>query len=138
MAPGGYLVVARKASRAAFEGFWGRGLGGDVVYLDSGDAFPSINGQETFELRNAAGTVVDGPTIQLATGTNYQRQPGTDASQASSWSTGTATSAVATPGSGQPPEGEGVGVYISEFSDAQGSGNWIYEFVEIHFDGAQP
>jgi len=30
--------------------------------------------------------------------------------------------------------GCGIGVVINEFSDALGTGNFVYEFVELHYD----
>ena len=61
----GYVVIARNASKAAFESFWrgGTPLPSNVVYINSGDTAIVINGSENFALRNAAGTLIDGATI---------------------------------------------------------------------------
>ena len=50
----GYLVIGRNATKAAFEAFWGAALPANVVYLNSADAMPVINGSETYNLYNAA------------------------------------------------------------------------------------
>jgi hypothetical protein len=134
---GGYLVVGRNATRTAFEAFWGRTFGSDVVYWSGGDAWPNMNGDETFTLRDATGAVVDGPTIPMAGGGGsvYSRKPGESAALVSSWTSGSATTKTnANPGSGQSPPLNPAGVYVSEFGDPPASGNFIYEFVEIHFD----
>lgn len=134
---GGYLVVGRSASRAQFESYWGRTLGTGVVYLDGADQWPSINGSETFHLKDAQGVSVDGPTVAMASagGTVMQRRAGLPAGDAGSW-TSSAASPVsnASPGTGQGSPSNPAGVYVSEFADAAGSGNFVYEFVELHFD----
>jgi hypothetical protein len=137
LSEGGYLVVGRNASRAQFESFWGRTLGAGVVYLDGSDQWPSINGSETFTLRDASGAVADGPSVAMASagGQTLQRRPGLPAGDAGSWNVGSSSPvANATPGSGQSAANVAPGVYVSEFSDADGSGNFVYEFVELYFD----
>jgi hypothetical protein len=134
---GGYLVVGRKATRGQFETFWGRPLGDGVVYVNSLDKFLVVNGSETFELRNAAGVSVDGPSAAMpsAAGADLRRIPGAPAGAASSWITSPASPvANATPGAGQSATSTPLGVYVAEFSDAVGSGNYVYEFVQIYFD----
>jgi len=134
---GGYLVVGRKASRAAFEAYWGRSLGAGVVYVDGLDQFLVINGSETFELRDAAGVTVDGPSVAMpaAAGAVLRRVPGMPAQSAAAWVTASASNVGnATPGSGQTAFSSPIGVYVSEFADAVGTGNFVYEFVEICFD----
>jgi hypothetical protein len=134
---GDYLVVGRSATRTQFEAFWGRTLGANVVYLDGGDQWPNVNGSETYLLKDADGTAVDGPTVAMTSGggDDFQRRPGLAASDAGSWVTASASPVSnATPGSGQAAAPSPVGVYVSEFSDANGSGNFVYEFVELHFD----
>jgi hypothetical protein len=134
---GDYLVVGRSAPRAYFEAFWGRTLGANVVYLDGGDQWPNVNGSETYTLKDADGVIVDGATVAMAAGggETVQRRPGMPALAAASWVTASASPVSnATPGSGQTAAPSPPGVYISEFADANGSGNFIYEFVEIYFD----
>ncbi len=130
----GYVVIGRDATKAAFQTFWGVTLGANVVYLTTAGAFPQINGSENYTLKNGSGTVIDGPTISEASGANQDLQridPCTAANIASNWRVGATT--LANPGSGAGA-GCAKGVVINEFSDAAGSGNFIYEFVELHND----
>jgi hypothetical protein len=132
----GYLIIGRNASRSAFETFWrgGTPLPANVVYLNSGDTMPVINGSETYALLNAANTTIDGRTIAMAAsgGNSIQRRdPCLSPSAAASWTVG--ASASATPGTGAAA-GCSRGVVINEFSDALGTGNFIYEFIELHND----
>ncbi len=133
---GGYAIIARNATKAAFETFWRSGtpLPAGVVYVNSAGAFPQINGSENYALNNAAGTRIDGATISMATGANQalrRKDPCQAASTAASWNVGATTTA-------DPGLGAGVGcakgVVINEFADAAGTGNFIYEFVELHHD----
>ena len=131
---GGYLVVGRNATKAAFEAFWGVTLGSNVVYLSGGDAFPQINGSESYTLNNAAGTKVDGKTISTGTaaGQSLQRKdPCNAVGKTASWTIGATT--AATPGRGAGAGCAG-GVKINEFSDAGGTNSYVYEFVELHND----
>ena len=133
--PNGYVVVGRDATQAAFEAFWGVTLGPNVVYLRSGgNTTPQINGAETYELRDDLSATVDGPSGQaLSSGNSAQRiGANLDATLPGSWSMATA-STTATPGSGGVGNGAG-GLVISEYSDATGSGNYVYEFVELFYD----
>ncbi len=132
---GGYLIIARNATRAEFEEKYQITLGPRVAFIGNGDIV--INGSESYTLTNLASSMVDGPTLpQPASGNrNYQRlQPVADPSLAGSWLSQTATVTNATPGSGQGP-GDGAGIYISEVADLGGTGNFNFEFVEIHYDG---
>ncbi len=130
----GYVIIARDATKAAFQTFWGVTLGSNVVYLTTAGAFPQINGSENYTLKNGSGTTIDGPTISTASGANQSLRridPCTGAGVASNWTIGATT--TATPGSGAGA-GCAKGVVINEFSDAAGSGNFVYEFVELHND----
>lgn len=130
----GYVIIARNATKAQFEAFWGRTLGANVVYINSADTMPQINGDEQYNLYNAGGTRIDGQTVGMAAsaGETLQRvRPCSGANKASSWSRSAST--AATPGSGAvAPCGKGV--YIAEFADATGTGNYIYEYVELYND----
>jgi hypothetical protein len=65
-------------------------------------------------------------------GSSVQRKdPCLAPSTAASWNVVSASSA--TPGTGAGA-GCAKGVVINEFSDALGTGNFIYEFVELHND----
>jgi Big-like domain-containing protein len=130
----GYVVIGRNATQRAFEAFWGSALPSNVVYMNSEGAFPAINGSENYTLYNAAGVEVDGTTISMASsaGQSIQRKdPCLPANQTESWNILPSTSG--SPGSGAGV-GCGIGVVINEFSDALGTGNFVYEFVELHYD----
>lgn len=130
----GYAIVARNATKAQFEAFWGVTLAANVVYLNAADTMPQINGSETYDLRNASNTRVDGLTVAMAAagGESLKRLNGCgSANKASSWSR--TASSTANPGTGAPAPCN-KGVFISEFSDALGTGNYIYEFVELSND----
>jgi hypothetical protein len=130
----GYVIVGRNATKAQFEAFWGVTLGANVVYLNSADTMPQINGSETYDLRNASNQRVDGLTVAMASagGESLKRTNGCgNANKASSWSR--TASSTANPGSGAPAPCN-KGAFISEFSDALGTGNYIYEFVELSND----
>jgi hypothetical protein len=129
----GYLVIGRDATKAAFEAFWGP-LPASAVYLNSAGAMPVINGSETYDLYNASNTKVDGRTIAMGSsgGSSVKRNDPCQAANLSGSWTVTASS-TGTPGSGAGA-GCSKGVVINEFSDAIGTGNFIYEFVELHYD----
>lgn len=130
----GYVVIGRDATKAAFQTFWGVTLGSNVIYLTTAGAFPQINGSENYTLKNASGTTIDGPTISTSSSANQDLRridPCTAANITSNWTVGATT--LANPGSGAGA-GCAKGVVINEFSDAAGSGNFIYEFVELHND----
>lgn len=135
---GGYVIIGRNATKADFEAHFQITLGANVVYINSGDMAMSINGSETFALRDTSMTVIDGPSIAMPSSAarNYQRvQPVGPANMASSWLDQSDAITNATPGSGQSIPGTLVGVYISEIADRSGSGNFNYEFIELFFDG---
>ncbi|MGE5314339.1 MAG: phospholipase D-like domain-containing protein [Acidobacteriota bacterium] len=139
--PGGYVVIARNATQSGFETFWNKKLDLNCVYLNTLDvtgAAPKINGDETFTLLNAAGQAIDGPSAALPSSlsgrTAYQRKSSTLASGAiGSWTIAT----DGAPGTGMTSTGTGK-VIISEIADATGTGNFVYEFVELFYDVAAP
>ncbi len=130
----GYLIVARNTTKTAFETFWGVTLASNVVFIDANDAMPVINGSENFTLQNASGTKVDGrtPSMSSTGGQSFQRKdPCLSATKLSSWNVLPSTSG--TPGTGAAA-GCAKGMVINEFSDATGTGNFVYEFIELHND----
>jgi len=129
----GYLIVARNATKSAFQTFWARTLASNVIYINSADTMPQINGSETYTLRNAAGTTIEGTTVGMDTsaGYDFQRANCGAIGTLSSWTHVAAGSA--TPGSGGLT-GCAKGAFINEFSDAIGTGNYVYEFIEIFND----
>jgi hypothetical protein len=133
---GGYLIVGRDATKAAFETFWrgGSALPANVVYVNSAGLMPLINGSEDYTLTNAAGTTIDGPTIAMASAagnTDQRKDPCLAANLSTSWTVAAAGSA--TPGTGAGA-GCAKGVVINEFADALGTNNFVYEYVELHND----
>jgi hypothetical protein len=129
----GYLVLGRDATKAAFEAFWGA-LPANAVYVNSAGVLPVINGDETYDLYNASSVKVDGRTIAMgaSAGSSVKRKdPCLAANLSSSWTV--TASSTGTPGSGAGA-GCSKGVVINEFSDALGTGNFVYEFVELHYD----
>ncbi|MCE9638126.1 MAG: hypothetical protein K8T90_20685 [Planctomycetes bacterium] len=144
---GDYVVIGRATGQTSFQTYWGTILTPNVHYLTadptntsaSTDDWPSINGGETYEVRDATGTSVDGASAAMgaAAGENWQRTAGQAASVKASWTVSTTVTpgSAPTPGTGQAPSTTKHGVYISEFSDTTGAGNFVYEFVELHFDG---
>ena len=141
LAPGEYLVLARNCTRTQFESFWGVTLGSNVIFMSSVDhqvtEVPTINGSETYQLSDAFGNVIDGPTIAMSSTTkqNLQRMPGTPAGSSASWSVWSNEPLQGNPGSGISAAAANNGIYISEFSDASGAGNYVFEFVELYYDG---
>ena len=98
------------------------------------DDRPLSKGSEKYALYDAAGTKGDGATISMPgrAGRGIRRNDACAAAgTASSWTSGVTT--TATPGTGAGP-GCAKGPVINEFSDASGTGNYVYEFVELHND----
>ncbi len=132
----GYVIVARSATKAAFESFWrgGTPLPTNAVYINTAGAMPQINGSERYTLFDAANVQKDGQTVAMASGANqsiHRKDPCNAPGTTASWNFLATT--AATPGSGAGA-GCGKGVVINEFTDAAGTGNFIYEFVELHYD----
>ncbi len=124
----GYLVLARNSTQGDFELEWGT-LPPGVIFVNSGESCPMINGAESFELKDDVGTTIDGPTISMASGNSIQRNnPGDDSGTAGSWTVDSLTSA--TPGSGAGTL-SGAGVVINEASDAS---DYPKEFIELFYD----
>ncbi len=132
---GGYLVVARNATRAEFEAFF-PSLPAATTFVNSNaggscanGCLPQINGGESFELFDLSNTRRDGPTIVIGTDNAYQRtRPGDSSGAPSSWN-------VVGEASANPGLGAGVasaaGVVINEMADAS---DYRKEFVELHYD----
>ena len=111
----GYVVIGRNATQTAFEAFWGKALPSNAVYIDSGGAFPVINGSENYTLYNEADVEVDGTTISMASSAGHsiqRKDPCLPANQAASWNILASSSGF----------------------DALGTGNFVYEFLELHYD----
>jgi hypothetical protein len=135
--PNGYLVLARYATKAQFEAYYGVTLGSNVTYLThtgSSTGVPQINGGETFQLFNASSISVDGPTPALPASAPAHAYHRDDPGQPP-WSS---IDTSPTPGSGVvAPDNTGSGVVITEVNDStSGTNAYYYEFVELYYDVA--
>ena len=122
----GYLILGRDATKSEFEAHWGT-LGSNVIYVNSYNCCPIINGGETYALYDSLDTRIDTTYLIMSSGKCYQRGE----TNTNNWTELSADSA--NPGSGALG-GYSVGVVITETSDAPGSGNFIYEFIELYYD----
>jgi hypothetical protein len=131
--PGGYVIIARDSDKTNFEDFWNVTLSDNVVFIDSDNVFPSINGDETFELHDNNGEVVDGPSgLTMESYHTIQRiQTTLDPTLPDSWTI--YPDINADPGQGANGDGTAA-LIINEYSDASGTGNWRYEFIELFYD----
>ena len=131
--PGAYVIISRDSDKDSFEGFWGIMLPSNVIFINGDNNFPSINGDETFTLYDSSDNIVDGPTgLPMESYCTVQRLLSTsDPTLPESWSIN--PDSFATPGSGAVGDGT-AGLVINEYSDASGTGNWRYEYIEIFYD----
>jgi beta-lactamase superfamily II metal-dependent hydrolase len=129
----GYVIIARNATKTAFQTFWGVTLGANVVFINSADTMPQINGSETYTLKNSSGVTIEGTTVAMDTsgGSDFQRATCGAIGTLSSWTK--LASASGSPGTGGL-NGCNKGPFINEFSDALGTGNYVYEFIELFND----
>jgi len=133
---GGFLIIARNTSKSAFQTFYGKTLGANVVYLNSaattptGSRMPQISGGQAFMLFDTQFVTVDGPSIAEPTGglkTFSRTSCAAAAGAATSWVTTTTTTAIATPGTGPVTTNQGH-VCITEIADATTQAD---EYLEI-------
>ena len=129
----GYVIIARNSTKTAFQSFWGITLGANVVFINSANTMPQINGSETYTLKDAAGTTIEGTTVAMDTsgGSAFQRATCGAIGTLSSWTKSAST--AGSPGIGGL-NGCNKGSFINEFSDALGTGNYVYEFIELYND----
>jgi len=129
----GYVIIARNATKTAFQTYWGVTLGANVVFINSADTMPQINGSETYTLKNSSGVTIEGTTVAMDTsgGSDFQRATCGAIGTLSSWTK--LASASGSPGTGGL-NGCNKGPFINEFSDALGTGNYVYEFIELYND----
>jgi len=130
--------VARNATQAQFEAFYcasgtcpgGTTLGPNVVFLSGGNAFPQIDGSETFAAFDLQGVFMDGRSFpETTTGqqTLQRVNCGVTAPLATSWNIAAISTAGATPGRG--PLSTGLNrICVSEVADAT---NPNFEFLEV-------
>jgi hypothetical protein len=134
---GGRIVIARNATQAQFQAFYGRTLDSNTLFLTGGNVFPTISGGEQFALfdsNNDATTLgvgTDGFTFPeaAAAGQDLQRLDcGLISTQAASWNIVAATPASATPGVTGLSTGQNR-ICITEVADSPTNSN--FEFIEI-------
>ncbi len=129
--PGGYVIIARNATKEAFEAGWGVALGAGVVYLNSLDKGVAINGSEQYDVFNASAVLVDGTTpagLNPASSSIQRTNLLGDAAVEENWLK--VGRDAATPGTGAAGGGS-AGLRISEYSDAVSFSN---EYVELYYD----
>jgi hypothetical protein len=119
----GYLILSRNASKVEFENYWGN-LPENVIYINSENSCPLINGGESYSLYDSLNLRIDTTYFIMDEGNCYQRE----STNTDNWIVHSA--AYANPGSGVVG-GNSSGLLITEVSDAIGSGNYIYEFIEL-------
>jgi len=127
---GGYAVIARNATRAQFEAFYGKTLGTNVSFFTGNNTFPIIDGSETFALFDLQNVFIDGRSLAEPVGgqrTLSRVNCGTSAPLATSWTSAVTTTAGATPGAGPLSTGQNR-ICITEVADSTNSN---FEFIEI-------
>ncbi len=134
---GGRIVIARNATQAQFQAFYGRTLDANTLFFTGGNAFPTISGGEQFALfdsNNDATTLgvgTDGFTFPEAAGAGQTLQRidcGLISTQAASWNIVASTPASATPGITGLSTGQNR-ICITEVADSPTNSN--FEFLEI-------
>lgn len=126
----GLLIISRNSNQTEFESFWGVTLDTNVIFVNSDGHMPIINGDEVYTLVDSSGDTLEGPTVPMETGITMQRISEESAGLPQSWDI--LPDSEATPGS--TPLQPGIGsLFISEISDASGTGNYIYEFIELYY-----
>jgi len=58
----GFVVIGRNSSQAAFESFWQTVFGTNVIYINSGNKLPQLNGDEQYLLETSGGINIDPKT----------------------------------------------------------------------------
>jgi len=135
---GGFALVARNATQAQFEALYcssgtcpgGTTLGANVVFFNGNNAFPIIDGSESFGLFDLQSVGIDGFSFPEATAgqqTLQRTSCGTQASNSASWLIQTTSTAIATPGRGPLITGQNR-ICVSEIADAT---NPNFEFLEV-------
>lgn len=128
---GDFIVIGRDCSKDSFETFWNTAFGDNVLYFNSNDAIPKINGDEIFALFDSTGMLIDSTYASQPSdgGVSMQR----DSSNVNTWNSYPSSSANPASFSGG---NHGSGLLITEFADTLGTGNFIFEFVEIYNDSS--
>jgi mono/diheme cytochrome c family protein len=127
---GSFVIVARNATRAQFEAFYGKTLGTNVSFFTGNGGFPVIDGGENFALFDSQGVFIDGRTLTEPAGgqrTLQRTNCGVDASLATSWTSQVTSTAIATPGTGPLSTGQSR-ICVTEVADASNSN---FEYIEL-------
>jgi mono/diheme cytochrome c family protein len=134
---GGHLIIARSSTKTAFQTFYGKTLGTNVVFINSAAVgtvqFPQISGTETFTLHDSQMVTIEGPTIaEPSTGLRtFQRTNcSAAAGAAASWASNASSVTVASPGAGILSNGL-LRVCISEIADVGAGASTGFEYVEL-------
>ncbi len=132
---GGRVVIARNATQAQFQTFYGRTLDANTLFFTGGNVFPTISGREQFGLFDSNGGIttqhvrIDGPTFPVPRGQTLQRiDCGLSSTQAASWTIVPSTPANATPGIAPLSTGQNR-ICITEVADSPANRN--FDFIEI-------
>jgi len=134
---GGRVIVARNATLAGFQSFYGRTLDANTLFFTGGNAFPAISGSEQFAIfdSNADATTanvgVDGftfPESSVGGQTLQRRDCGLISTQSGSWTFVSSTPGSATPGIAPLNTGQNR-ICITEVADSPTNSN--FEFVEF-------
>jgi hypothetical protein len=128
---GQHLVIGRNATEASFEDFWQVSFGSDVVYLNAGAenaGIPIINGDESWAVLSPVGTLIDGPTATGNQNRCFHRVNDGPSTDPNTWAWDNASNA--TPGSTDITL-SGVGLVVSQWSDASGGGAHPFEFLQL-------
>ena len=108
-------------------------LGANVVYINSADTMPQINGSETYTLQNSS-AYVEGATVAMDY-VRRRRLPTRDLRRdRHARAAGPHWPRIRQPRHRRTQPAATRAPFISEFSDALGTGNFMYEFIELFND----
>lgn len=129
---GGYLIICRgNKTQSEFESFWSVTLGANVIFLDSvSPVIPQNTGRETYSLYDSLGVLQD-TTMPRDFNSNKCMQR--DSSNVYTFTL--LPSSSASPGAFSGG-GHGAGIVITEFTDTAGTGNYLFNFIELYNDSA--
>lgn len=126
---GEFVIIARDCSKGDFETFWNVVLGSNVLFINSANTLPMINGDESFAVYDSSGNLIDSTNTQMPPGENKCMER--DSSNVNTWTA--LNSNLATPGY-YGGGNHNAGLIISEFTDSTGTGNYVYEYIELYND----
>ena len=121
-----------RSTKAAFQTFWGVTLASNVIYLTT-PRLPAYQRQENYTLKKSSCTTITARTILTSSSANQSSAASIPAPPQASPPTGTSRDHTRQVWQ-RAGAGCAKGVVINEFSDAAATGNFVYEFVELHND----